>query len=673
MKLKKIILTASLFLSLFSLPAFAEKRIAVLPFDVPDSRPEMKQFGFGITDTITIALSNIQEFIMIDRSQFQNVLKEQSIQQSGLIDSEKAVKLGKLLGAEILVIGAIQTDGNNYRITARLTEVETGRIIKAVQVTGTNIFELQDKIAQEVISQQQIKPTETVINRIKNVLKATNDVNAYDSYIQGRNSFLLFTAKGYQNAIDYYDKALSIDNSYTLALASKAEAQALLSSEMESSGKPYKEILDNALINAKEALKQSDNLGDVHRALSMIYKIQGKFAEGKNEAEKALKLNPNDADAYYLLWANSSASIEDPLIQKAVSLNPFIVKKHIAIGYAYHKQSKYREAVEIYKQAIQLNPKFITAYVALGYSYDKLNELENAEQAFRNAIAIKNSVADGHAGLGLILFKKGKLKESFYEFDKAIQINPYYSYAHTSLGYVYYALGKKDEAYKEFKIAIDLNPDDFYVRDALGYYYLEKGQIDEALDQFTTVLGINYTDVDGHYNIGLVYRIQGKIDEAIGEFKEAIKIYPDYLPARTKLAETYLQIGKNDLAIAEYKEAIRINPDIPENFINLGIAYYKMGKYDDSINQYKQAIGLRPSDVSTHNNLGIAYYSKGKYDMAIDEYNIALTISPSDLNATENLGLVYAKIGKKEQAIQLQKKACLLGSESACNWIENNI
>ena len=126
MKIKKILSASALFLALFAAPSYAEKRLAVLPFDVPESRPDMKQFGIGITDTINIALSGIHDFIMIDRSQFENILKEQAFQQSGMTDPEKITKLGRLVGAEILIVGSIQTDGLSYRITARLTEVETG-------------------------------------------------------------------------------------------------------------------------------------------------------------------------------------------------------------------------------------------------------------------------------------------------------------------------------------------------------------------------------------------------------------------------------------------------------------------------------------------------------------------------------------------------------------------
>lgn len=669
--IKKIILTTSFFLALSITNALAEKRIAVLPFDVPESRPDMKQFGVGITDTINIVLSNFQDFVMIDRSQLQNVLKEQAAQQSGFIDSEKAVKVGKILGAEVLVVGAIQHDGINYRITARMTEVETGKIIKAVQVTGTNIFELQDKLASEIISQQKVVPNEGIISRIKNVINATQNVDAYNYYLKGKDNLLKSNINGYKEAIEFFDKALETDKSYSLALAAKAEAQALLASEYEVNAKPYKSLLEKAIENANTALSQQSYLGDAHRALSTIYKMQGNFEDGKKEAKKALDLNPNDADAYYLLWSNSTSNLEDPLIQKAVSINPFIVKKHFAIGYAYFKQSKYQEAIDVYSEVIKINPKFILAHVALGYAYERLGQYDRAEESFKQAISLNKSVADGHAGLGFILFRKGNLKEAFNEYDKALKANPNYALAHTGLGYVYFALGKKDNAFSSFKTAIEINPDDFYARNALGYYYYDKGDFELALNEFKAALGINYNDVDARYNIGNIYLAQKNYPDAIIQFKEALDIYPKFEQARFKLAQIYNEQGKLKEALLQYTEIIKSNP---ENYIvlsNIGIIYYKQSKHNEAVKVLQEALKIKYDVPSTHNNLGIVYYAMGKINESIKEYNEAILINPQDINAHENLSIAYNKLGKKSEAQVYLKKACMLGSESSCQSLSN--
>ncbi len=666
---KKILLSALLF-AFMAFPAFAEKRIAVLPFEVPDTRPDMKQFGIGITDTITIALSNVQEFIMIDRSQFQAIMKEQAIQYSGFIDADTAVKLGKLMGAEILVIGTIQTEAENYRITARLTDVTTGKILKAVQVTGTSIFELQDKLALEMINQQKVTPTPVIMNRIKKILLSNGNFSAYDYYLKGRNNYLLFTLKGYNEAIKLFDKALQTDKYYTPALAAKAETGALLSFDLEMDGKPFKSVLEEAESNAIQAVRQDSELADAHRALSIIYKIQGREEDGKKEALKALELNPNDAEAYYLLWTNSNGSLDDPLFQRAVKINPYIVKKHLAIGYAYFKRSKYKEAISIFQEALRINPGFAMTHVALGFAYEKTGDLENAENAFKKAGTIRYYIADVHVGLGLVYFRKGKVKESLVEFDKAINFNPNNSYAHTGRGYVFFAQGKTGEALKEYQAAIDINPEDYYVRNTLGNYYFAGGEFEKALDQYDIALGINYYDVDSYYHKGLVYQAQGKTDLATDNYKKAVSINPEYTRAHLKLAELYMQENKLNEASDHYNSVLAIKPDDFNTHNNLGIIYYRQEKIDEAISHYRSAILIKPDEVNTHNNLGTAYFAAGKLEEAVFEYQEALKINPNDINANQNLGIVYEKQDKKELALSQYNKSCNLGNQTACEWVK---
>jgi tetratricopeptide (TPR) repeat protein len=672
-KIKKIIfISLFLFISM-AFPALAEKRIAVLPFDVPDTRPDMKQFGIGITDTLNIALSNIKEFIMIDRSQLEAIMKEQAFQNSGFIDSDTAVKLGKLMGAEMLVIGSIQSEEDNYRISARLTDVETGKILKAVQVTGTSIFDLQDKLALEMIAQQNVTPSPGVMSRIKKILLSTGNQTAYDYYLRGRNKYLLFTIKGYQEAIKLFDQALETDKNYTLALASKAEAQALLSLDMELDGKPYKSIMEDAEANARQAVKQDSELADAHRALSLVFKMQARAEDGKNEALRAIELNPNDAEAYYLLWANSNSNLDDPLFQKAIKINPYIVKKHLAIGVSYFKRSKYKEAIEIYQEALKINPGFAMTYVALGFAYEKNGDLENAEIAFKTAAKIRFYIADVHVGLGLVNFRKGKVKEAIAEFNSAININPNNSYAHTGLGYVYFYQKKPEEALKEYQAAIEINPDDYYARNTLGNYYYSKGEYEKALEQYQIATGINYFDVDSYYHRALVYRVQGKTEQAINSFKEALKINPEYTRAYTKLAELYQGMNKTDEAINCYQSVLAYKPDDPVAHYSLGIIYYQQNKIDQAISHYKSVLLINPDDVNTHNNLGTAYFVQEKMEEAVTEYKAALKIKPNDLNANQNLGLAYERQNRNEEAVLQFKKVCKLGNKDACDWLKSKI
>lgn len=679
-----------LFLLFFSYPAFAEKRIAVIPFDVPDAKIELKQFGTGTADTITMALGSIKEFIMIDRGFTENILKEQAFQKSGFVDQESAIKLGKLIGAEVLVVGSIQYDAGMYRITSRMTDVETSKVIKSVQVTGNNIFDLQDKIAQEIIDTNQNKqpqpktntnnnnftfatiqePAVNAYNKLKKIIfNSTSNVSAYNKYNEARNSFLQGKEKNLKYAIYYYNQALDLDPKYTLALAGKAEALAYLASDYELNGKPFKEDMDKAYEIVKSIIEQDNQLPDVYKTLSLISRLRGNFEEGKKSAQKALSLNPNDAEAYYLLWANDpSPQKEDENLLKAVKINPYIVKRTISIAYAYFKQSKYYESINLYQQAIKLYPDYHLGYTGLGFAYYYINDFDKAEQNFKKSIELNTNADTAYAGLGLIKARKGEMEKAESLVKKAISLNNENSISHTSLGFIYLYKGEKEKALKKFKDALEVNPEDFYARDAIGLYYFENGDIQKAMEQYNEALRINPFDIAALYNIGNVYRAYGKTKEAIEKFNESLAIFPDFTASLLKIAELYENTGNYAYSSAYYQKVSQLEPSL-YIFNKTGISLYNAKKYAEAETYYQKALQINPNDVLTINNLGINYYMQSKFDLAIKQYISVIKINPNDASAHENLAITYKQIGLNNESDFYYKKSCLLGSQSACEYL----
>ncbi|MBL7012781.1 MAG: hypothetical protein ISR83_00035 [Candidatus Marinimicrobia bacterium] len=109
-----------------------KKTTAVLDFD-----------GLGIEASESIALTqrlagemvNTNAFILVDRSQMEEILEEQGFQQTGCTTSECAVEIGNLLGVQQMVSGSFGKIGKTYTIETKLFSVETGETIQAVNKT----------------------------------------------------------------------------------------------------------------------------------------------------------------------------------------------------------------------------------------------------------------------------------------------------------------------------------------------------------------------------------------------------------------------------------------------------------------------------------------------------------------------------------------------------------
>ena len=102
----------------------AGKRIALLPINAAD-----KENGDYAYDTITVMFTNSMKYDMLERARINEILKEQNFQMSGMVSDETAVSIGKMLGAQAIIVGDISGSGNTRRLVFRCLDVETGKIL----------------------------------------------------------------------------------------------------------------------------------------------------------------------------------------------------------------------------------------------------------------------------------------------------------------------------------------------------------------------------------------------------------------------------------------------------------------------------------------------------------------------------------------------------------------
>jgi hypothetical protein len=67
-------------------------------------------------------------FTIIDRSQLDRLRREQNFQMSGEVDDETAVSIGKFSGANIIVTGRVDGEGNLRRLRLRALDTQTAQV-----------------------------------------------------------------------------------------------------------------------------------------------------------------------------------------------------------------------------------------------------------------------------------------------------------------------------------------------------------------------------------------------------------------------------------------------------------------------------------------------------------------------------------------------------------------
>lgn len=113
---------------------FARDQVAIIELEgIGVTQIEAK----ALTQRLTSELIKLDEFMVLERSQMDKILKEQKFQHSGCVDNRCAVEIGKLLAVKFMIVGTISKVGKTFTADARLIKVETGESYESADYTHT--------------------------------------------------------------------------------------------------------------------------------------------------------------------------------------------------------------------------------------------------------------------------------------------------------------------------------------------------------------------------------------------------------------------------------------------------------------------------------------------------------------------------------------------------------
>jgi tetratricopeptide (TPR) repeat protein len=198
------------------------------------------------------------------------------------------------------------------RIATQLIDAESRMTLAGHRCEGVlgDIFELQDAIVSEMVAVIAPKLEVTEINRTTR--KPTENLDAYDFYLRGLESYYLWTRPAHDAALSFFKQAFALDDSFAAAWGMAARCY--------TSRKVNGWMVDRdvELSEARRLARQAAALGsDDAVALTVAgftnAHVLGEKAAGKTLVERALRLNPNYSVAWYCMgwidvWLEDAAS-----------------------------------------------------------------------------------------------------------------------------------------------------------------------------------------------------------------------------------------------------------------------------------------------------------------------------------------------------------------------------
>ena len=192
--------------------------IAVLPFENGGSygkdREDFDALRKGLQGMIISSLAQNSAARLVDREQVQRILDEQGLAVAERVDATTAARVGKLVGARYMITGSFIDLYGDFRVDARIIDVETSEIIKVVRSDPKlhdrkDMFRMIESVAERIMADTKLPPLPA-----GTAARATVPTEALAHYSRA----LLYEDRGDKTkAEEYYNKALTVFPSYAEA------------------------------------------------------------------------------------------------------------------------------------------------------------------------------------------------------------------------------------------------------------------------------------------------------------------------------------------------------------------------------------------------------------------------------------------------------------------------
>lgn len=146
--------------------------IAVFPFTDGGSygpaREDLSALTVGIQQMLLTELQQNPALRIVERSILRAVLDEQDLAPGGRVDPETAARVGRLVGARYAITGAYMDMFGNFRLDARIVDVETGEVLRATRIENERreqLYRLVVDMAGLIVRDVNLPPLDPLVQQ----------------------------------------------------------------------------------------------------------------------------------------------------------------------------------------------------------------------------------------------------------------------------------------------------------------------------------------------------------------------------------------------------------------------------------------------------------------------------------------------------------------------------
>jgi TolB-like protein/DNA-binding winged helix-turn-helix (wHTH) protein/tetratricopeptide (TPR) repeat protein len=414
------------------------RALAVLPFKPLVAAERDEAMEIGMTDALIAKLSRVREISVRPTT-------------AVLPYTEANVDfrdIGSKLDVDAILDGKVLKRGDRMRVSVQLVRAADGSILWADRFDEplTDMFALQDAISERVANALQVRLTSA--DRQSLSARTTDDVEAYQLYLQGRHHWRTFTPDGLMASVTYFNAAIARDPNFAQAWAGLANAYSVIGIWGPI---PAREAFPRSRAAAQRAVALAPHLGETHIPMivsRMMYERDWKGA--KRELDLVQQLDPSNSDLHTMLGyyqqAMGRADLALVELRKTAAISPdwHVARYDVLEGLV--EARRFDEAITECRAALALDSRQNTIYAILGAALAAKGRYDEAVPPIERAIGgVRESRPRHQATLAWTLARAGRRDEALAIIEEMKRSkHPWMPF---SVARAYTALGDKDQVF----------------------------------------------------------------------------------------------------------------------------------------------------------------------------------------------------------------------------------
>jgi serine/threonine protein kinase/tetratricopeptide (TPR) repeat protein len=410
-------------------------------------------FDKSLTTAFTTSLGQSSYANIYSRMRITDVLKRMKKPGVDRIDEQLAQEIAVREGLKVIVLPSISGVGENYRVTASIRDVASGKNAKTeiVKANGkTKVLDAVDTLSA-AIRKDLGESLQTVSQSKRLSAVTTQSLEALRQYSIATDKVL---ALRWDEAKVYLENALRIDPTFTSARASLG----MMHVEQAMYGMPHFDGEEGKRL-LSESVKHVDELTDREK-----YGILAFHA-------RAVEKNPGKAIAY---------------LNTLMAIYPDDSVTHVSLGRTYLQLGQVPEALAEYKEAIRIDPKFVLAYANVGTIYlYQMGDVSSALPECQRILELDPGNAWAQDCLGMSYFAKNELAQAQAAFEKAVAANPQGILSRYRLAHTHRLQGHYQQSIETLMQIQKVDSSETSVFYDIGVVYERMGDRQKARESFT--------------------------------------------------------------------------------------------------------------------------------------------------------------------------------------------